>query len=374
MAAKVVIVGGGVGGTIVANQLARKVNGKAEITLISQDDQHMYQPGLLFIPFNLMQPDNLYRSQRELLHPHVVFAHDKVVAIDPEKKTVKGEKGQWTYDFLVIATGSRLAPEAVPGLSEGGHWFYDLDHALKLREALRSFEGGKVVIATGVPHKCPVAPLEVTFILHEWLEQRGLREKTEITYLYPIGRLHSLEPVANWAAPQFEERGIQSEVLFNMEKVDPEEKVIYSLEGSSHPFDLLITIPPHKGQKVLIDSGISDQNGWVSVDRHTLQWKEDERVWALGDTTDLPISKAGSTAHYEADVVAENIAARIQGGESGHFYNGKVFCFIETGLDTATYASFNYKNPPRPPAPSPTIHWFKVAYNQLYWQTVQGLL
>ena len=203
-------------------------------------------------------------------------------------------------------------------------------------------------------------PLEITFAIHDFIKDRGLLDKTEFYYTYPIGRVHSLENVAKWAAPEFDRMGIQYETLFNMKEVDGKNAAVLSEEGGTVKYDLLVAVPPHKGQEVIEKNGLGE-NGWIPTNRNSLHMEGEygKNVLVLGDTTNIPISKAGSTAHYEAEVAAENV---------------KVFCFIEAGKDRATYASFNYKTPPQPKAPTSAVHAFKMAYNQLYWATARGLL
>ena len=233
----------------------------------------------------------LYRDQRKILDKRVAFFVDPAEHIDVEAKSVKTKSGKtFTYDYLVIATGSRIKPEAIPGMVEGGHWFYDLDGARKMRDALNNFKGGKIVVNVNVPHKCPVAPLEIVFMLREYLAGKGI-ENTEITYTYPIGRLHALEPVANWAGPEFQRCGIKSEVFFNTKSVDPKAKTITSEEGVTLPYDLLVTIPPHSGQQVIVDSKLGD-GGWVPTNKQTLLREGSDNVFIVGDTTNIPISKA----------------------------------------------------------------------------------
>lgn len=277
------------------------------------------------------------------------------------------------YDYLVIATGSRIRPDLVPGMAEGAHWFYDLDGSRKLRDALNDFQGGKVVINVNAPHKCPVAPLEITFMVREFLAGKGVMDKSEITYTYPIGRLHALEPVANWTVPEFERFGIKSEVFFNTKSVDAKAKTITSEEGVTLPYDLLITIPPHSGQQVIVESKLGS-GGWVPTNKLTLLRDGSDNVFIVGDTTNIPISKAGSTAHFEADTVVDNLASAIKEQRWSRNYDGKVFCFVETGLTTGTYVWFNYTTPPNPGPPSQMMHWFKLGYNRLYWLSARGLL
>ncbi|HSH30789.1 MAG TPA: FAD-dependent oxidoreductase [Thiohalobacter sp.] len=376
---KILIVGGGMGGTILANNLARRLHhelksGKARITMLSASDRHMYQPGLLYVAVGRMTPDELYRDQAGLLEPEIEFHVDPVEEFDLDHNTVKTQSGKtYDYDVIAIATGSRIDLEGIPGLAEHAETFYTEETAVKMLKRLHDFQGGKVVIAVGVPHKCPMAPLEITFMLHDYFKERGLLDQTQLHYTYPIGRTHSLENVAKWATPEFERLGITYETLFNMKEVDGENQVLHSEEGTECEYDLLITIPAHKGMEVIEKNGLG-KSGWIPTDRHRLNMEGHENVFVLGDTTNLPISKAGSTAHFEADTLAENIAALVKVGIPVRDYDGKVFCFIEAGKDRATYAMFDYQNPPDPKTPTKAVHWFKMAYNKLYWASARGLL
>lgn len=375
----ILIVGGGMGGTILANNLARRLkyelrSGKSQIRLLSASSRHMYQPGLLYVAVGRMAPDELYRDQQSLLEPGIQFHVDPVedFYLDDNYVTTKSGK-DYHYDIVVIATGSRPVPEDIPGLAENSVNLYTEEAALHMLKTLQAFEGGKVVIAAGIPHKCPMIPLEITFLLHDYFKDRGILDKVEMHYTYQIGRIHSLENVANWAVPEFEHMGVSYETLFNMQEVDGERKILRSEEGSEVDFDLLVAIPPHKGMQVIEDNGLG-AGGWIPTDRLRLNMVGRDNVFVLGDTTNLPISKAGSTAHFEAESLAENIASLIKMGSSARDYDGKVFCFIEAGKDSATYAMFNYDNPPDPKAPTKAVHWFKMAYNKLYWASARGLL
>lgn len=266
-----------------------------------------------------------------------------------------------------------MSPESIPGLAENAETFYTEETAVKMVKALRAFQGGKVVITVGVPHKCPMAPLEIAFMLNDYFKDRGIRDKVQLHYTYPIGRVHSLENVAKWAAPEFDRLGITYETFFNMKEVDGANKTLKSEEGGEVKYDMLIAIPAHKGMEVVEKSGLG-QNGWIPTHRTNLNMEGRENVFVLGDTTNIPISKAGSTAHFEAETLGENIAALVKLGIPVREYDGKVFCFIEAGKERATYAMFNYQNPPDPKAPSKAIHWFKLAYNKLYWTSARGLL
>ncbi len=374
---KILIVGGGMGGTILANNLARKMrnelkSGKASITMLSASDKHMYQPGLLYVAVGKMNPSEMYRDQVSLLEPSIEFKVDPVTEFNLDDNNVRAKSGTtYNYDIIVIATGSCTHAEGTPGLAEYAEQFYTEADAVKMYKKLEAFEGGKVVVAVGVPHKCPMAPLEITFMLVDYFKQRGIWDKVQLHYTYPIGRTHSLEPVAKWATPEFERLGITYETLFNMKEVN--ENVVMSEEGTEAEYDLLITVPAHKGMQVIEDAGLG-AGGFIPTDRKRLNMEGRDNVYVLGDTTNLPISKAGSTAHFEAEALAENIASMMTIGTATRDYDGKVFCFIEAGDGKATYAMFNYQNPPDPKAPTAGIHMFKTAYNKMYWASARGLL
>lgn len=376
---KILIVGGGMGGTILANNLARRLpselkSGKAQLTMLSASDKHMYQPGLLYLALGRMTPDELYRDQAGLLEPGIKFYADPVEQFLLDKNQVKTKSGKvHDYDVIAIATGSRPVPETIPGLVENSETFYTEETALKMFKRLQSFEGGRVVVAVGVPHKCPMAPLEITFMLYDYFKDRGIFDKVKLHYTYPIGRVHSLENVAKWAAPEFDRLGITYETLFNIKEVDGKAKVVRSEEGTEAPFDLLVSIPAHRGMEVIEKNGLG-QGGWIPTNRQKLNMEGRKNVFVLGDTTNIPISKAGSTAHFEAEALGENIAAMVKLGAPVRDYDGKVFCFIEAGKDRATYAMFDYLNPPEPKEPTRAVHWFKMAYNKLYWVSARGLL
>jgi sulfide:quinone oxidoreductase len=376
---KILIVGGGMGGTILANNLARRLSnemrsGKARITLLSASERHMYQPGLLYLAVGRMTPDELYRDQASLLEQGIEFHVDPVEEFRLDSNEVKTKSGKvYGYDVIAIATGSRPTPEEIPGLAENAELFYTEETAVKMFNRLRSFEGGKIVVAMGVPHKCPMAPLEITFMLYDYFKGRGMLDKVKLHYTYPIGRVHSLENVAKWAAPEMERLGITYETLFNLKEVDGAKKIVKSEEGSETDYDMLISIPAHRGMEVIEKNGLG-QRGWIPTHRNHLSMEGRDNVFVLGDTTNLPISKAGSTAHFEAETLGENIAAMVKLGAPVREYDGKVFCFIEAGLDRATYAMFDYNNPPQPKPPTKAVHWFKLAYNKLYWASARGLL
>ena len=376
---RILVVGGGTAGTIVANNLARRLAaetraGKVRLTMLSASDRHMYQPGLLYVAFGQMTPDQLYRDEATLLEPSIEFHVDPVKQFQLDQNKVTTESGKvHEYDILVIATGSRMVPEETPGLNEGAEFFYTEASAVKMYKRLREFQGGNVAVAVGVPHKCPIAPVEVMFGLHDYFKARGIRDKVNLKYYYPIGRIHTIENVAKWSKPEFDRIGIEYETLFNIKEVDAKNKIMKSEEGTEVKYDLLIVIPQHRGMEVIERNNLG-QGGWIPTDRYSLTMNGHKNVYVVGDTTNLPVSKTGSAAHFQAEVISENIASIIKVGEPVRDYDGKVYCFIEAGHDRATYAMFNYQPPPALKPPSKPMHWFKVAYNQMYWTSVRGLL
>lgn len=376
---RILVVGGGTGGTIVANNLARRLvagtsSGKVKLTMLSASDRHMYQPGLLYVAFGQMMPDELYRDQASLLEPNIDFYVDPVEKFDLDRNSVTTTSGKvHEYDILVIATGSRMMPHLVPGMAEGAEFFYTEESALKMFKRLREFQGGRVGITVNVPHKCPIAPVELTFSLHDYFKARGIRDKVKIKYHYPINRIHSIENVAKWAQPEFDRMGVEYETLFNVKEIDPKKKIVHSEEGTEYEYDLLIAIPEHRGMEV-IEQHKFGVGGWIPTNRHQLTMEGRDNVFVLGDTTNLPVSKTGSAAHFQAEVVADNIASIVKIGAPVREYDGKVYCFIEAGHDRATYAMFNYLNPPDLKPANKSMHWFKMSYNQMYWTSVRGLL
>jgi sulfide:quinone oxidoreductase len=342
--------------------------------MLSASDRHMYQPGLLYVAFGQMMPDELYRKQKSLLEACIDFHVDPVEEFHLDQQNVKTVSGKtYGYDVLVIATGSRIVPKEIPGLAEGAETFYSEASAVKMFKALRAFEGGKIAIVVGVPHKCPIAPVELVFALDDYFKARGIRDKVQIKYHYPIGRIHTIENVAKWAKPAFEKMGIEYETLFNVKEVDVKKNVVISEEGTETSYDMLIAIPPHRGMEAIENNGLG-QGGWIPTNRYQLTMDGYDDVYVLGDTTNLPVSKTGSAAHFQAEVVSENISSKIKIGEPVREYDGKVYCFIETGRDSATYAMFDYVNPPDLKEPNKPMHWFKTSYNKMYWASVRGLL
>lgn len=376
---RVLVLGGGVGGTLVANLISRKLKpeidrGDASVTVVDESGEHIYQPGYMYIAMGSERPERLKRPERSLLDDRVMLEVGRAVKIDVDGKrvTLEGDR-VLDYDQLILATGSRIVPEQIEHFDTEAHHFYGPDAAARLRKALDAFTGGKIVIGiAGMPYKCPPAPLEVAFLIEHELRQRGLREQSEMHYCSPIGRAFTIESVSEMATPILEEKGIELHTFFNVEAIDPKGKLVQSLEGEELPYDLLVLVPPHKGAQVVIDAGLAPPSGWLPTDHHTLEVKGHPEIHAVGDATDLPLSKAGSTAHFEAPVVAERVAAAVRGVEpTGKHasYEGKVMCFFEVGDGKGTLLQFDYEHPPRPPKPNRLWHLGKIVFNKTYWWT-----
>lgn len=365
---------------MVANRLARHLsaeiqNKQVQVSMISDTDFHLYQPGLLYVALGLEDPQSVFRKHSRLLVPGVNLIASSAIRIDTDSRSVELQSGENVpFDYLVIATGSHPDLDAIPGFREAAHSFYTYPEALQLRQDLEQFKRGKLLMIVGVPHKCPVAPVEFMLIYENLLRQKNLRQQIELVYTYPLGRLHSLEPCAVWAEQEFADKEIDGEVFFNPETIDPKTKTVYTLEGEEVSYDFLVAIPPHQGAAIIRNSGLGDEDGWLPTDRNTLELLGHQGIYVVGDATNLPISKAGSTAHYESEVVVRNIIREIHGEHPMPLYDGKVFCFIEGGLDKAMHIQFDYNHPPKPSDPTEMVHWFKMAFNQMYWLSVRGMV
>jgi sulfide:quinone oxidoreductase len=378
---RIVILGGGVGGTLTANLLVRRLrwaieHGQVDVTLVDARGAHVYQPGFMYIAMGGEREEKLARPERALLDREVGLLVDTAVRVDTSARTVILASGAVVpYDYLVLATGSRIVPDEIEHFSEEAHHFYSAAGALRLRHALDEFKGGRIVVGiASMPYKCPPAPLEVAFLIESELRERGLRDASEVHFCSPIGRAFTIESVSEMATPILEDKGIELHTFFNVEAIDPERKVVRSLEGEELGYDLLVLVPPHRGQQFLIDSKLAPApGGWLPTDRHSLRVVGQRNIFALGDATDLPLSKAGSTAHFEAPVVVEGIVAALVGRDpAGRHasYEGRVMCFFEVGDGKGTLLQFDYAHPPKPPKPNALWHLGKIVFNKTYFHTV----
>jgi sulfide:quinone oxidoreductase len=387
---RIVVLGGGTGGTMTANRLRRRLDrDEAEIHVVDSDDRHVYQPGLLFVPFGLASVDEIVRPRARQLHDGIVFHQHEVDAVRTERDEILlGDGTALRYDVLVVATGAHLQPDETEGLSGPG-WnertftFYTPEGAEALRGALERFEGGRLVVnLIDMPIKCPVAPLELAFLLDWHLRERGIRARTELVYATPLDGAFTKPVASEQLDSLLVEREIELVTEFNAGEVDGVGGMLASYDGRELEFDLLVTVPLHGGAPYIERSpGLGDALGFVPTDRRTLQAAVAPNVFALGDATDLPTSKAGSVTHFEAEVLAENVSRYLAGDDLAPGYDGHANCFIETGFHKALLIDFNYETEPLPghfPTPfglpllreSRVNHLAKLAFQWVYWHAL----
>lgn len=384
---KILILGSGAGGTVVANMLRKElVESEWEITIIDRKEQHHYQAGYLFIPFGIYSENDVIKPKKEFIPKGVDFVVDNVVKINKDERRVETEQGrQYDYDWLVIATGCDIVPTEIDGMMDGWHTdifdFYTLGGALELRKRLKYFDSGKVVLNIAeFPYKCPIAPLEFVFMADWFFTVNGVRDKVEIEFVTPLDNVFT-KPVAAKVLAQFAtQKNIKVTPHFDLAQVNAKEKTIESGKGEKVGYDLLVSIPPNMGDKVLIDSGISDPLGFVPTDNHTLKAENMDRIFVIGDTTNVPTSKAGSVAHYQGYTVVENLVREIDGHQAKPTFDGHATCFLASGFEKAILLDFNYDVEPLPgkfPFPgmgpfsllqeSLSNYWGKMMFRWVYW-------
>jgi sulfide:quinone oxidoreductase len=387
---QIVILGGGTGGTMTANRLRRRFDpDEAEIHVVDRDDGHVYQPGLLFVPFGLAHLDEIVRPRRRQLRKGVVFHESEAESVATDRDEVLlGDGTILPYDVLVVATGVRMQPEETegltgPGWNERAFTFYTPEGAEALRGALERFEGGRLVVnLIDMPIKCPVAPLEFAFLADWHLRERGIRNRTELIYSTPLDGAFTKPISSDRLASLLTEKEIGLVTEFNAGEVDAIGGTMTSYDGRKLDFDLLVTVPLHGGAPYVERSpSLGDALGFVPTDRRTLQAAANPNVFALGDATDLPTSKAGSVTHFEAEVLSDNIVRHLAGKKLESSYDGHANCFIETGFHKALLIDFNYETEPLPghyPAAfglpllreSRLNHLGKLAFQWVYWHAL----
>lgn len=385
---RIAILGAGTAGTMMANKLVRALPEKEwQVVVVDRDDVHVYQPGLLFLPFGQYRDEDIVRQRTKLVDPRVQLRLQEIDRVAPAENKLTFVGGeQLSYDILILATGSRIVPEQTQGLTGYG-WgktafdFYTLQGAQALREALYAFKGGRVVINIAeLPIKCPVAPLEFAFLADAFFTERGLRDKVEMVYTTPLEGAFTKPKASAAFGDLLKGRGIEVMGDFSLAEVDGEHGVMKAYDGREVPYDLLVEIPLHSGAEVIATSGLGDGGGWIPTDKHTLQTKAFPNVFALGDATDLPSSKAGSVAHFQGEVLFDNVLRYVAGRPLEAAFDGHSNCFIETGHGKAMLIDFNYTTEPLPgrfPLPgvgpftlleeSAFNHWGKLGFKWVYW-------
>jgi len=388
MSKKIVVLGAGTGGTIISNNLRRHLPEEWEITVIDRDDKHIYQPGMLFVPFDLQKSSTLTRSRKKYILPGINFVIDEITHIDPEKREVKTRNHSFSYDFLVISTGCKIVPEENDGLidawGKNAFTFYSIEGADLLRKRLKEFDGGKLVLNIAeLPFKCPVAPIEFVFMADWYFKKKGIRNKVEIELVTPLTGAFTKPKASAVFGESAREKNIKITPKFELNEVNGKEKYIESIQGDKIPYDMLVIIPTTTGDEVISKSGIDDGIGYVPTNLNTLQALKHERIYVIGDATNVPTSKAGSVAHYEADVVVFNIMSEIHGTKPEEIFDGHSTCFIVYSKGTSSLIDFNYKIEPLPgkfPLPhmgpfsllqETKANWYgKLGFEWLYWNVL----
>jgi len=383
-----VILGAGTAGTMMANHMVKKLPKKEwQITIVDQYKTHYYQPGFLFLPFDIYTKSQVKKNGKKFIPKGVDYIQKKIELIVPEANKIELENGDsLNYDILIVATGTKIAPEEIEGMS-GPEWhksifdFYTYEGALALRNKLRAWEGGKLVVhITEMPIKCPVAPLEFAFLADSFFKNKGMRDKVDITFVTPLGGAFTKPKATKALHYLLEEKGIKEVTDFNIERVDYANNKIIDYAETEVEYDLLVTVPTNMGDALIERSGMGDDLNFVPTHKATLQTKDYENIFAIGDATNLPASKAGSVAHFEAEILEENILLYIKGEPLKEEFDGHANCFIETGGGKALLIDFNYNHEPvEGTFPFPGVgplnllkesrmnHMGKMAFRWIYW-------
>jgi len=387
---QIVILGGGTGGTLTANRLRRLYPlDQVDILVVDQDDRHVYQPGLLFVPFGLTHPEDIVRPRARQLRSGVRFHRAAVDRVDIEANEVHLEDGPTVpYDVLIVATGAVLVPEETEGLTGPG-WmekvftFYTPEGAAALEAALATFDGGRLVVnIVDMPIKCPVAPLEFAFLADWYFTERGIRDQVELVYVTPLDGAFTRPVASRELAGMLAERGVELVTEFNTGEVDGEAGRLVAYDGREVPFDLAVVVPLHGGAPYVTRSvGLGDELGFVPTDELTLQSKAAPNIFVIGDAANVPASKAGSVTHFEGETLVENVRRYLAGDPLEPGFDGHANCFIETGFHKALLIDFNYDTEPLPghyPSPlglpllkeSRLNHLGKLMFQWFYWHSL----
>ncbi|HEX6420569.1 MAG TPA: FAD/NAD(P)-binding oxidoreductase [Acidimicrobiales bacterium] len=390
MTRHVVILGGGTGGTLAANRLRRSFPpGEVRLTVVDQDDRHVYQPGLLFVPFGLADQHDIVRPRRRQLHKGIDFVQSAIDRVDVDANTVHLANGTaLPYDVLVVATGAVLVPEETEGLTGPG-WmekvftFYTPEGAGALEGALATFDGGRIVVnVVDMPIKCPVAPLEFLFLADWYFHERGIRDRVQLTYATPLDAAFTKPIAAEHLGGMLAEKGIELVTDFNTGEVDGEGGRLVSYDEREVPFDLAVVIPLHGGADYVGRSpGLGDELNFVPADERTLQAKAAPNVFVIGDAANVPASKAGSVTHFEGETLVRNVERFMRGEPLEPGFDGHANCFIETGFHKALLIDFNYETEPLPghypgPVGMPLLkesrlnHLGKLMFQWVYWHSL----
>lgn len=385
---EILILGAGTAGTMMANKLSKALDdNEFSLTIVDKDETHYYQPGFLFIPFGVYSKDDVIKPKRNFFPKNVRSIVSDIEFIQPDENKVHLKNGDiLAYDFLIIATGTEIRPDEIEGMTDD-LWhksifdFYTLQGAMALADYLKNWKGGKMVLNIAeMPIKCPVAPLEFLFLADDYFKKKGMRDKVDITFATPLDAAFTKPIAAKELGGFLEEKNINLVTDFNIGRVDNEQKKIISWDEREVDFDLLVTIPTNMGIKAIEKSEMGDELNFIPTNNFTLQSEKWENVFVIGDATDLPSSKAGSVAHFESDILLENIVSATKGEPLEAKFDGHANCFIESGDGKGLLIDFNYDTEPLPGKfPIPGIgpfsllketkmnHLGKLGFKWLYW-------
>jgi sulfide:quinone oxidoreductase len=351
---RLLVLGGGTAGTMVVNKLRSRLHPDAwQITVVDRNSEHLYQPGLLLLPFGVYTPQELVKPRERFMPDGVELIMGEIDRVEPDANRVLLEDGRdFPYDYLVIASGASSRPDQTPGMTDG-EWrksifdFFTLDGAIALRDKLAAWQGGRLVVhIVDMPIKCPVAPLEFTFLADAYFEERGIRDKVDITFVTPLEGAFTKPIASRHLGGMLTERHIALEGDYVIDRVDPDTKTLISMDEREVPFDLLVTVPLNMGADFVARSGMGDDLNYVPVDKHTLLSTKYDNVFALGDASNIPASKAGSVAHFSIELFTENFLEHIEGRPMTRQFDGHANCFIESGHGKGLLIDFNYDTEP----------------------------
>lgn len=385
---RLIILGGGTGGTIMANKLAPALDqSEWQITLIDESPVHYYQPGFLFIPFGIYSREDVVKPSRDFYPPGVDVITAPVDKIEPKENRIRLADGrQLGYDYLIIATGSRIHPEETEGMTGDG-WresifdFYTIEGSVALANFLKYWESGRLVVSIAeMPIKCPVAPLEFVFLADWWFTEQGIRDKVQIELVTPLPGAFTKPLASRYLGEFMHRKNIALTSEFNIARVDGTQKKLVAWDKREVSYDLLVTIPTNMGSELIGRSGMGDELNFVPTEKHTLRSRDYENIFVIGDATNLPSSKAGSVAHFQSDVLFDNLMRSMDGRELKPAFDGHTNCFIESGFGKGVLIDFNYDVEPLPGKfPLPGIgpfslleetrmnHWGKMTFRWVYW-------
>jgi sulfide:quinone oxidoreductase len=385
---RIVVLGAGNAGIMIANKLYKHLaNSDYVVTVIEKDQNHYYQPGFLFLPFGYYNEKEITRPVDKLINNGIDLIKKEADKISAEENKIFFKDGSFLdYEILIIATGTRIVPDDTPGL-KGELWhkkvfdFYTIEGASALAEFFKTWEGGHLVVnVADNPIKCPVAPLEFCFYALDCCRKRGMGGKVKITYVTPLSGAFTKPKASKIFGSMLKQRGIDLVTDFFLGEVDNENMKIRDFGGREVPFDCLVTIPLHSGAPVVSDSGLGDEFGFVRADKNTLQSDLFKNIFVIGDAGNFPTSKAGSVAHFQAEILEKNILSFIKNEPLTGSFDGHSNCFIETGRGKGILIDFNYDTEPLPGTfPVPVLgplkllketrinHWGKLAFKWIYW-------